>query len=70
MHDLSASAKFHDAHFQSPLLIISRIVTEIHFVYQKMEKYSKRILFFSIQTTIGSFGGDTLEIKQDWLLCL
>ena len=26
--------------------------------------------FFSIQTTIGSVGGDTSEIKQDWLLCL
>ena len=28
------------------------------------------LIYFSIQTTIGSFDEDTSEIKEDWLLCL
>ena len=38
MYDLSASAKFPDARLQSPLLILSKIVAEILFVYLKNEK--------------------------------
>ena len=67
MHDLSARAKFPDARFQSLLLIMLKIVAEIQFVYRKMEKKSE-LIFFSLQTTIRGFGGDTSEIKQDWLL--
>ena len=38
MHDLSTRAKFYNARFQSPLLIMSKIFSEIQFVYRKMEK--------------------------------
>ena len=58
MQDLSARAKFPDARFQLPLLIMLKIVAEIQFAYQIMETF-----FFSIQTTIGSFGGNTSGIK-------
>ena len=62
MHDLSARAKFPDARFQSLLLIMSKIVAEIQLLFfQKMERKK-------LQTTIGTFGGDTSGIKQDWLL--
>ena len=67
MHNLSAHAKFPNARFQSLLLIMSKIVAEIQFVYRKMG--FSELIFFSLLTTNGSFGGDTSGIKQDWLLC-
>ena len=70
MHDLSARTKFPDEHFQSLLLKMSKIVAEIYFVYQTMGGKCSELIFFSIQTTIGSMSGDTSLIKQDWLLCL
>ena len=65
MHDLSTRAKFPDACFQSPLLIMSKIVAVIQFVYRKIGGKCSELNFFYNDW---SFGGDSSEIKHDWLL--
>ena len=67
MHNLSAHVNFRDAHYQLPLLIMSKIDAEIQFAYEKCKTICSE-LFFPIQTTIGSFSGNTSKLKQDWLL--
>ena len=50
MNDLLAHMKFHDARFPSPLLIMSRIVAEIQFVFtEKWKKCSELFCFFQFR---------------------
>ena len=70
MHNLSAHVNFPDAHYQLPLLIMFKTDAEIQFdAYEKCKTYALNF-FFQIQTTIGSFSGNTSKLRQDWLLCL
>ena len=61
MQNLSAHVNFPDAHYQLPLLIMSKIVAEIQFVYKNCKKYA--LYFFPIQTMV-----ITSKLKQEWLL--
>ena len=72
IYDLSARAKFPGTCFQSPLLIMSKIVAEIQFVYWKMKNNFSELVFFVFFTSDNNwFGGNnTSGIKQDWLLRL
>ena len=54
MQNLSVPVNFLDAHYQLPLLIMSKTDAVRWFVYEKCK----------------SFSGITSELKQDWLLCL
>ena len=50
MYDLSTRTKFlSDAHFQSLLLKMSKIVAEIYFVHQTMGKKSSDLIFFQFR---------------------
>ena len=72
MHDLSARAKFNNAHFQSPILIMSKIVAEISLLTEKWKKCSELIFFFFNSDDDRKFWwGHFRNIKQSRLVvCL